>query len=306
MTVREIAKRNGEIVPFDGQRIERAISAAATAVAAELTPLAITELSRAVQEEIDQRFVELFPNVENIQDIVEKHLMLAGQYEVAKAYILYRAERRRERDERKSEIANLARHGRLTAVQARRTQGRLRRARSKRRSRGPPKDWATASRRRADARHARQPLGRNRDRPARTGHGARLDRLRRTRSQLQPARAPPAAIDLQGYLGRLRRHRSLRWDLPPSLPQRHRVRHRGRTVRRAPAAVRPRGPGERAPPGARPRNSVPRRAYARRPLSRAARRPASRNAPGVLDAGRHGPRDRGTRGRPSARSSSTT
>ena len=67
-----VTKRNGEVAYFDQGRIKTAIVKAFTAtnkVAAEADiDLLVTHILREIQE----RFVEFFPNVENIQDIVEK------------------------------------------------------------------------------------------------------------------------------------------------------------------------------------------------------------------------------------------
>ncbi|MEN9625673.1 MAG: Ribonucleotide reductase alpha subunit, partial [archaeon] len=54
-----------------------------------------------------------YPNVENIQDIVEKHLILNGLYEIAKAYILYRDKRREEREKEQQITLEKARLGKL-------------------------------------------------------------------------------------------------------------------------------------------------------------------------------------------------
>ena len=54
--------------------------------------------------------------MENVQDIVEKHLMLQGLFGVAKAYILYRADRQKARDEARERAVADARLGRLTVV----------------------------------------------------------------------------------------------------------------------------------------------------------------------------------------------
>jgi len=80
----------------------------------EIDPLRLDTVVDRVIAEVDDRFVEFFPNVENIQDIVEKHLVREGLYEIAKAYILYRADRQRERDARKAQAFEHARVGRLT------------------------------------------------------------------------------------------------------------------------------------------------------------------------------------------------
>jgi len=64
--------------------------------------------------EVEERFEEFYPNVENIQDIVEKHLVKNGLYEVAKVYILYRSERNKVREKKKEETIEKARLGRIT------------------------------------------------------------------------------------------------------------------------------------------------------------------------------------------------
>jgi ribonucleoside-diphosphate reductase alpha chain len=110
----KIVKRTGEVVPFDRARIRHAVAKAIRAVGTEIDPVLLDTVVDRVIAEVDDRFVEFFPNVENIQDIVEKHLVREGLYEIAKAYILYRADRQRERDARKAQAIERARVGRLT------------------------------------------------------------------------------------------------------------------------------------------------------------------------------------------------
>ena len=114
-----VIKRTGEVVDFDRERIRVAISKAirATAPRGQWAALENGTLSTVVADvisEIDSRFIELYPNVENIQDIVEKHLVKNGLYEIAKAYILYRAERQQAREQRKERVARQSLLGRLT------------------------------------------------------------------------------------------------------------------------------------------------------------------------------------------------
>jgi ribonucleoside-diphosphate reductase alpha chain len=111
-----IIKRTGEVVPFDGGRIRNAILKAVRATKSAVDEAAVDELVEPIQREIQLRFVEFFPNVENVQDIVEKHLVRAGHYEIAKAYILYRAERTRARIEERAETIAKAHLGKLTVV----------------------------------------------------------------------------------------------------------------------------------------------------------------------------------------------
>ncbi len=110
----KVVKRTGEVVDFDESRIRNAILGAIDAVGTDVDDAQIDEVLHDINEEIGGRFAEFFPNVENIQDIVEKHLVRIGQYEVAKAYILYRAERQKIREEAKLLNLENARLGKLT------------------------------------------------------------------------------------------------------------------------------------------------------------------------------------------------
>ncbi len=109
-----IVKRSGEVVPFDAERVKHAILKAVTAVGKALPDEQVEELVQQIDAEIEARFVELHPNVENIQDIVEKHLVKKGLYEIAKEYILYRAKRQGEREEEKKENIQKSLLGKLT------------------------------------------------------------------------------------------------------------------------------------------------------------------------------------------------
>ncbi len=114
MPATKIVKRTGEVVVFDRARIRNAVAKVIRAVGTEIDPGRLDVVVDRVIAEVDERFTDFFPNVENIQDIVEKHLVREGFYEIAKAYILYRADRQRERDAKKTEAIERARLGRLT------------------------------------------------------------------------------------------------------------------------------------------------------------------------------------------------
>ncbi len=104
----QIVKRDGEVVKFDKSKIEGAIEKAYVG-AGKVSAFGIDrdELNKVVNNVVDEvydRFTEseILVNVENIHDIVEKHLMRSNLFEVAKSYIVYRAQKRqRENDERK-------------------------------------------------------------------------------------------------------------------------------------------------------------------------------------------------------------
>ena len=103
MSLSQVVKRDGSVVPFDRTRIENAIYAAARAVGnGEGRPWAET-LSWAVTGLVDERIGSNghLPHVEEIQDIVEEVLIKSGKPAVAKAYILYRQQRAEARDARR-------------------------------------------------------------------------------------------------------------------------------------------------------------------------------------------------------------
>lgn len=98
-----VAKRDGRVVPFNAEKIADAIFAAAKAVGGE---------DRRQAEFLAGQVIHLLgqslpdggqPQVEQIQDLVEKVLIEHGHARTAKAYILYRNRRTRIR-EQKSEL----------------------------------------------------------------------------------------------------------------------------------------------------------------------------------------------------------
>ena len=92
--IEKVKKRDGTIVPFDREKIEKAIFNAAEAVggsdertAKQITTLVIDEIKKEL-------FKKEVPDVEHIQDTVEKVLMKTGHAKTAKTYILYRQKRK--------------------------------------------------------------------------------------------------------------------------------------------------------------------------------------------------------------------
>ena len=111
-----IVKRNGEVVTFDAIRIRNAIRKAVVASHKVLADDRLDTLVESIHDEIQGRFLDFFPNVENVQDIVEKHLVKAQHYEIAKTYILYRAEREKAREQARERTMESAKLGRLTVT----------------------------------------------------------------------------------------------------------------------------------------------------------------------------------------------
>lgn len=85
-----VIKRNGSEVTFDRAKIENAIKKANASVEepVRLTPVQISRITESVIISCDD--LGRSPAVEEIQDMVEEHIMQHGAYEVAKAYITYR------------------------------------------------------------------------------------------------------------------------------------------------------------------------------------------------------------------------
>jgi ribonucleoside-diphosphate reductase alpha chain len=108
-----VVRRTGEVVDFDANRIKSAISKAVSATQTDLPPGAVDEITSEITTEVQRRFTDFYPNVENIQDLVEKHLVQKGLYEVAKGYILYRAKRHDQREEEKQQNVRKSLLGKL-------------------------------------------------------------------------------------------------------------------------------------------------------------------------------------------------
>ena len=96
--IKKIKKRDGTVVDFDQQKITAAISKALVATE-KGNGEESQKLSDKVVELLNRRFkAEERPEVEQIQDIVEEVLIAENFVETAKAYILYREQRRRIRE----------------------------------------------------------------------------------------------------------------------------------------------------------------------------------------------------------------
>ena len=96
--IEKIQKREGTIVDFDQTKITNAIFKALTA-SGEGDGKKSHRLSDRVVKILNRRFKKgEIPQVEQIQDIVEEVLILEDFVETAKAYIIYREQRRRVRE----------------------------------------------------------------------------------------------------------------------------------------------------------------------------------------------------------------
>ncbi|MDF2940007.1 MAG: nrdA [Gammaproteobacteria bacterium] len=101
----KVIKRNGQVVSFDASKVTIAMTRAFLAVegghAAESAR--VHEQVQKMTQLIMETFYRRLPNggtlhIEDIQDQVELTLMRMGEHKVARAYVLYREERRQQRE----------------------------------------------------------------------------------------------------------------------------------------------------------------------------------------------------------------
>ena len=86
-------KRTGQIVDFDLEKIENAIKKAFDSKQVEYDPTIV----ESVDKLISLTYINVPVSVETIQDYVERTLMQFGYYDIAKAFILYREQRKSTR-----------------------------------------------------------------------------------------------------------------------------------------------------------------------------------------------------------------
>lgn len=94
--IRSVLKRDGHLVPFDGDRILFAVERAGQATG-EYTSAVALELTGSVFRSLGETYPDLPPDVEQIQDIVERVLNDAGYTETFRAYAIYRESHKRLR-----------------------------------------------------------------------------------------------------------------------------------------------------------------------------------------------------------------
>ena len=95
--IQSIIKRDGRVVLYDQNKIAAAILKALEA-SGDGNAADAARVANDVQLELEGAFVGQSPNIEAVQDCVERQLMNHGFNAAAKAYILYRANRTRARE----------------------------------------------------------------------------------------------------------------------------------------------------------------------------------------------------------------
>ncbi|MEM7098098.1 MAG: ribonucleoside-diphosphate reductase subunit alpha [Pseudomonadota bacterium] len=110
----KVIKRNGTVVTYTDDKISVAITKAFLAVeggTAAASPR-IRELVATLTGQISSTFHRRLPSggtlhIEDIQDQVELALMRSGEHKVARAYVLYRADRARVREEKAAQVEEI-------------------------------------------------------------------------------------------------------------------------------------------------------------------------------------------------------
>ena len=115
--IQSITKRDGRVVLYDQNKIASAILRALEA-AHEGDAADAARVANDVQRDLEGKYASTSPNIEQIQDAVERQLMNHGFSDAAKAYILYRATRTRAREANTSLIRTIEE---ITHVDARKS-----------------------------------------------------------------------------------------------------------------------------------------------------------------------------------------
>ncbi len=97
----EVKKRDGRVSSFQKDKISNAVYKALVACGRPDHGLADKLANRVIEKLVNHGYsASALPSVEDVQDMVESTLIDEGLGEIAKAYILYRHERRRIREEK--------------------------------------------------------------------------------------------------------------------------------------------------------------------------------------------------------------
>lgn len=107
----QVIKRDKRLVPYQSECIENAIKRAFLAVEgiSSNQSTRVNQIASRLANSIHESFEKRWPagglvHIESIQDKVQLALMLEGLHDVAVSYVLYREERRKERESEKSAV----------------------------------------------------------------------------------------------------------------------------------------------------------------------------------------------------------
>lgn len=101
---RFVTKRSGAMVPFDGSKISAAIARAGL-VTGEFGEAEAESLALQAIDILTRRFDADPPQIEQIQDVVENVLLSANHFATARAYIVYRDQHARMRQDHDTMVA---------------------------------------------------------------------------------------------------------------------------------------------------------------------------------------------------------
>lgn len=104
MQISKIRKRNGNIVDFEAARIMWAVERAFTSTGISLERSFFEDFTKEVVSELQKGFEGRMPGVEDVQNIVERMIVKAGYFEVARSYIIYRYEHHKQREKKQQEF----------------------------------------------------------------------------------------------------------------------------------------------------------------------------------------------------------
>ncbi len=117
MVVRFVQNREGDMVPFDAQRIYLAVKKAVLACGGESLDVEQVVANVVSALELLHETCSVV-DLEHIQDIVEKELMKMGAYDVAKQYILYRQKHAEEREKKRQDTQEKFEHHQLKVTKS--------------------------------------------------------------------------------------------------------------------------------------------------------------------------------------------
>ncbi len=113
LSISSIKKRNGQVVDFEPDRIIVAIQKASDSVDNEIPVSEIPQLVDNIISVLEAQLDDTVPEVELIQDMVEKELMRADYYKTARSYILYRERHKSLREVEANRSAEKLEHSEL-------------------------------------------------------------------------------------------------------------------------------------------------------------------------------------------------
>ena len=115
--ITKIKKRSGEIAEFNPAKITAAIQKAYLACQVSASEEKLNEITKRAAVNLGKQFPgEISPAVEDVQNIVERILMELGDFTVAKAYIIYRYEHTKIREEKRKDVLEKIERHDLTVV----------------------------------------------------------------------------------------------------------------------------------------------------------------------------------------------